>query len=296
MKIQEAIDEKKFPPLYDSHPVVTQSAEPVLPVALYIDAVPYTLTDSVIGFWMINVLTGRRHLFLILRKRMVCKCGCRGWCTFYPIMVFVHWCLQAFAAGVVPCQLVDGSPVNASCQCQWLLNHAGSPLVVKAALTRIQGDWAEYCERMGCQNWKSSLRPCFCCNVYPEIMHTRIADISPVSLPHRLNLEEDFDAACKRCEIHITVTVYIQLEITPLLHYDKRQMGNLGRCLLKDCPHLGLLAGDRLEPCKNLPDVGIFGTLNADQLPRVITFWRHSEPLGDPLASQRAPLWAFLRP
>ena len=23
------------------------------------------------------------------------------------------------------------------------------------------------------------------------------------------------------------------------------------------------------------------------------TFWRHSEPIGDPLASQRAPRWAF---
>ena len=26
------------------------------------------------------------------------------------------------------------------------------------------------------------------------------------------------------------------------------------------------------------------------------TFWRHSEPIGDPLASQRAPLWAFFSP
>ena len=74
MRLEEAIADQQFPPAYSDHPVVKENPdELVLPVNLFIDGVPYSHTDGVIGFWLINVLTGRRYLFAALRKRLVCE-------------------------------------------------------------------------------------------------------------------------------------------------------------------------------------------------------------------------------
>jgi hypothetical protein len=80
LKVREAIVENALPPSYEDHHVVLRhgAATPVQPVSLYIDGVPYSLTDSVIGFWFVNEVTGRRYLIAALRKKLVCTCGCRG--------------------------------------------------------------------------------------------------------------------------------------------------------------------------------------------------------------------------
>ena len=73
-----------LPPSYYSHPVVQGAGgELVWPIAIYLDGVPYSLTDSVIGFWVHNLISGMRYLIGIIRKRNICQCGCRGWCTIW---------------------------------------------------------------------------------------------------------------------------------------------------------------------------------------------------------------------
>jgi hypothetical protein len=59
-----------LPEAYTRHPVVSANAgEPVLPLAIFMDAVPYSHTDSVLGCWGVDVLAGRRFLFGCLRKK-----------------------------------------------------------------------------------------------------------------------------------------------------------------------------------------------------------------------------------
>ena len=74
--------------------------EDVFPVALNMDAVPCSLTDSVVGMWLVNLLSGQWHPMCIVRQRIVCQCGCREWCTYHTVSVFVEWCLRCLADGV----------------------------------------------------------------------------------------------------------------------------------------------------------------------------------------------------
>ena len=49
-----------------------------VPLALYQDGVSFMWDrkDGALGFWFINLVTQRRHLALVLRKRFMCHCGC----------------------------------------------------------------------------------------------------------------------------------------------------------------------------------------------------------------------------
>ena len=70
-RLQEMIRDGELPPAYYQNPVVTNSEEPVLPVSLYLDAFPYADRDSVLGYWLVNEVTGRRHLLAPLRKNIM---------------------------------------------------------------------------------------------------------------------------------------------------------------------------------------------------------------------------------
>ena len=76
--------------------------QPHLPLVLYADGVPYSQTDSLVGFWIYNLISERRHLVAAVKKRNLCKCGCKGWCGLYIIFEFLAWCLDALAQQVFP--------------------------------------------------------------------------------------------------------------------------------------------------------------------------------------------------
>ena len=100
-----------LPDQYWDHPVVSNDPESlVYPIAIYIDGVPYSHTDGVIGWWLINLITQRRYLISILRKRNICRCGCRGWCSIYCFFREIHWELKILADGQHPSRRDDGDP------------------------------------------------------------------------------------------------------------------------------------------------------------------------------------------
>ena len=104
-QLQYAVDNEQLPKCYYMHPVVLSAfGELVLPCAIFIDGLPYSLNDSVIGFWLVNLLTGCRYLLGTLRKKFACQCGCRGWCTFFEIFNFLAWSVQAMDDGRYPSQ------------------------------------------------------------------------------------------------------------------------------------------------------------------------------------------------
>ena len=286
LRLDEAKHDKMLPPAYFEHPIVKQSpAEGVLPIALYMDGVPYSHTDSVIGVWICNLLTGVRHLSLVVRKRLVCKCGCRSWCSFFPVFTFLHWSLSALAAGMFPTARHDGTEWSARDGKR--AAKAGSNLR-KCALLHIKGDWMEYCERLGFPTWRSSLRPCLLCATDPASMHDW-RHVSPLGVPFHITSQQDYNTACSRCEIWVSADSANHGAILSRLRYDKRlQGGSKGRALTEAVPGLPLMAGDRLEPSHSLPDVGRFDTLSHADLPKRVCFWRVAE---ETVCHHRNPLF-----
>ena len=84
-------------PQYEKHPVV--QAQPAgqftVSLALYVDGVPSQRRDSVTGYWLVNLLTGRPHLFFTMREKNMCRCGCKGWCSQYAIWTCTRWLVDA---------------------------------------------------------------------------------------------------------------------------------------------------------------------------------------------------------
>jgi hypothetical protein len=86
VRMQELVDHGDMPPSYREHPVVQGTVDLVMAWGLYLDGVPYSQVDSVLGVWLFNIATGARHLCALVRKRAACKCGCRGGCTYWGLM------------------------------------------------------------------------------------------------------------------------------------------------------------------------------------------------------------------
>ena len=83
VRLQEMIDSNELPAIYYDNPtVLAHPTEVVLPLDIFVDGLPYSLVDSVVAIWLINVVTKRRHVLAVVCKRLSCKCGCHGWCTF----------------------------------------------------------------------------------------------------------------------------------------------------------------------------------------------------------------------
>ena len=75
-------------------------ARQVCPLALYLDGIKFMRAidpraDTVVAITMYNVMTMKRHLIAVISKREVCRCGCRGWCSYYVIFRYVAWSLAA---------------------------------------------------------------------------------------------------------------------------------------------------------------------------------------------------------
>ena len=283
-RVADARDAQDLPPCYDTHPVVQRSALPVIPFALYMDGLPYSLVDSVLGIWLINLLTGARQMVAMVRKKVLCQCGCRGRDTYYAIMDWLSWSLRVAASGRHPMMRHDGKPFPDTQA--FRQEAAGSPLRANAAILYVKGDWAEFCERFGFPTSAHSLRPCFCCSVAPGPAMYSSTGISRSIQPWRTNTEDDFEQACRRCERTVVLNPDLHRRILTVLFYDKRPSGSHGRALARDVPEAHLLAGDRLEPSAALADPGDFELLN--NFPVTITFWRPSETS---LLHFRSPFW-----
>lgn len=281
--LREQVQGGKMPPCYYDHPVVRSNpSELVAPIAVYLDFVPHSLVDSVLGIWVVNLLNDRRYLFACFRKSMVCRCGCKGWCSFHALFTTLAWSLLALARGLCPIERHDSEP--------WLPSDkhrstkAGKKLPFKCAPMYVKADWSEVGGSLGLPNWADGLRPCYECNGFGSDLF-ELSQCSFDELRWRCNQLHDYASACTRCEIRRELTEPIRAAFVERLHYDKRPGGSKGRALTRDFAPLGLRAGDRLEPSMGLFDVGAVEDL---LLPAEIIMWRPSE---ESLARHRNPLF-----
>jgi len=154
---------------------------------------------------------------------------------------------------------------------------AGEHMTMPALLFFIKGDWAEYAGTLGFANWQDGLRPCFCCNASAESLYN-FDNFGPKSCFWRLNGPQDYNVACSRCEVIVTITREQRDELARIQTDDKRESGSHGLVLTNDVPALGLHSGDRLEPGADLHIVGKLKALEVS--PVRVTFWRVGNEVG----------------
>jgi len=61
-ELRLAVAKKALPPAYYQHPLVRENPDKlVFPCSLYLDGVPHSLVDSVVGVWATNIQSLRSH-------------------------------------------------------------------------------------------------------------------------------------------------------------------------------------------------------------------------------------------
>lgn len=241
----------------------------VLPLALYLDGVPMTKRDGVLGIWMYNLVSMKRHLVAVLRKSSMCKCGCHGWDSLHAVWCFVHWSLRAMAAGRFPEKRHDNQAWKAADSQRGSL--AGTPLAFCGMLLQIKGDWSEFASSLGFSNWADNQCPCPFCKTSKASLFD-FSGFGPLTSVHAPATAADYNAACDACEQKRTLSESQWRIVKNCLEYSKSKTGPKGRALLKDIEQLGLARHDRLEPDSIMQDVADFDTATA--FPLEVRFWR----------------------
>jgi hypothetical protein len=225
-------------------------------------------------------------LSVVFRKRFLCKCGCKGWCSMYPIFAFLHWGFRALAEGTHPLDGVDGEPFGPGDRER--SKRAGSAMPFRAACVYVKGDWSEMVGTFGFPSWHDGLRPCYDCNAYGTGMYDPLGHtIRTLRWPR--NGADDYEAACCRCELPRLLSLLDKAAIIRAgLAYDKRTDGVGGLALRNPCPSLALIVGDRLEPSHGMPDVGAFFDMEVPESGLQVVFWRKGKQT---LTKHRNPLF-----
>ena len=265
--------------VYQNHPQQLKALDRgwrrPLPLAFYVDGVTFRQgasgrSDSCTGFWLGNLLTGSRFLVSVVRKSDECMCGCRGWCSFWPIMNFIRWQVLAMMEHQRPDVKWDGS--------DWQPEYVpeNRSLSYNACLVYIKGDWSEHSKSLGLASWSQHHAPCAFCTVVRSELHTHAVELSsPEGCSWELRSHESYFEGCAMCET--TVDLRNEDDRRELL----KALGPLRRG--KSFHGLGicsqsvtvngtvLLHGDRLEPSEQLHDTHSVATAS---LPLHLVFWR----------------------
>ena len=139
---------KRWAPNYHADEVVRSSdAGTALPVTLYVDGVPFTERDGMIGFHTVNMVSGNRHVVAVLRTSASCQCGREGWCALHAVFEWLAWSNRSLAAGTWPAQRHDGAPWQVGDEER--TQRAGAPLASKAVVCHLRGDRSEFANTCG---------------------------------------------------------------------------------------------------------------------------------------------------
>ena len=272
-----------MPPVYDEHPVVLRSATKPIPLAIYFDGVQYATRNSLIGFWCVNLVSGRRHLVCSIRKGSLCRCGCHGWCTLWPIFDFLRWATRVLSWGrhaAIRCDGQDFLPGEINLKIRANLN---CPL---AAVIYLKADLAEFGGTLGFWTTASNNFPCFLCNTKRHSM-LELDQWDAATHPFSRRTWEDYNGACARCEQWRHISRDQHVAAIELLVFDRRkQSKGKGYCLKADFAPCGLLRWDRLEPWNGCRDILDFDRLSV--YPAKVLFWRSSQ---EGMSHHRNPLF-----
>lgn len=112
-----------------------------LALGMHGDGVPYTKRDSIeiVSWNFLSHPTADRIPFTAISKQHICKCGCKGSCTWNAIFEVMAWSLKMLFVGVVSCYLPNGDWWDPDAQAGRLPSK--TKLVCNALLLQCRGDW-----------------------------------------------------------------------------------------------------------------------------------------------------------
>ena len=88
--LQSLVDHDALPRTNTTHPVVAAAhGAAVVPLAFFCHGEPFA--KKFLAFWIQNLISGNRTLPCVLRKKSLCQCGCRGYCTLFPVLNAPRW-------------------------------------------------------------------------------------------------------------------------------------------------------------------------------------------------------------
>lgn len=219
---------------YEDHPVVVQARSEnfrglVRPLAIYWDGVAYTKNDSFTAFYCTDTLTGQKFLSFLVRSEEMCQCGCRGWCTLFPL-------LHRWAADLKKLEKGD---------------------LVRWAVLDVQGDWPAFLQVFGLRYWSHKTHPCPLCRIRnAEFNELIVNDLTLDELPFEPYTTNDYLRDLASAIKVITIpSASMRTKVYQVLGYRKKFRG---RVVLQDIPELGLRKHSRLMPTATLPDVSKF--------------------------------------
>ena len=261
------------------HPQVARALamgwHPPIPLAVYVDGVVYQQgasgrSDTVGGYWIINLVSGSRYLVAVARHSDECRCGCKSWCTTYPILHYISWQLEAMQTHRRPPAMHNGAA--------WAQGSVPDDpsLPFNACLIYIKGDWMEHLRTIGLASWGQHHACCQFCTLVKSELHT-LADqfSSDNGCPWQLRTHSDYDESCRLCDRTVQINTQAQLQelVSSIAHLKKNEKV-LGFGICKESVVINgtaLLYGDRLEPSPALLDVQ---QVRSVRLPVSLTFWR----------------------
>ena len=258
---------------WKNHPwVLSQSPTATLvPLGLYLDGVAFTKRDSALGIWLINLLTEKRYLTSVIRKKQLCSCGCKGWCSLHDLFRALSWLMEWMRRGEYPRTRHDNSSWPTGGVEESL---AGKSLGYKAQVILIKADWQEFAAGLGMPTWAHHEHPCFACVCSGGSIGSirEYEGNSVLELAHEAKTASAYIEHCIAAEKIVLLRNRSQLErlLGHLDFFNEPQAG--GRCLISDFAELGLLARDRLEPSDDCPDPS--NVQNCNDFPLRLTFWR----------------------
>ena len=108
-----------------------------MPWGMCMGALPYSFVDNVLGVWVRNRVTNTRCIIALVRKRITCKCGCPGWCTYGPLLQLLRWLICAMSEGISPASRHEGRPWEPADGER--VSARGAPLRMRGAIHPLEG-------------------------------------------------------------------------------------------------------------------------------------------------------------
>ena len=285
--LDDMVVRKLLPPAYYDHELVkAHPHERFVPLLVYADGVKFQTRDNVVGFWLTNVVTQKRHFVCALRRRLLCRCGCAAWCSYHSVLLYMKWEITTMISGEYPRRTHDGR--------DWPTDHphsafCGQLLGFRAIILACKGDRAEIAHTFGFRSWGHYAHPCYSCNATggPEGTWHAIDNVSMASLPWQPKTLATYEEACRRAEQRIIIRSRAELQmLLGCLKYDFRTKGFRGRHVCRDI--FTLRHGDRLEPSATLIDIGALDEMVVPIGGLQLVFWRTSE---QGMCTHRNPLF-----
>ena len=127
----------------------------------------------------------------------MCQCGCKGWCTYYPIYEAWRWSLQAGYDNRYPTVRPDLKQFIKG-QDDARMKIAGKAIGMVMPLFQIRGDWPTAVDAMGMRSWSHNLHACPVC-LCPKNELSELESHTIESSPYDEWTAERHNAETDRC-------------------------------------------------------------------------------------------------